>query len=233
MLTLRLPDDDRRQGLAERQESFVACNEGQSSPAFAAGSFRLDLAALDLTAMSEQLEIACRYGAMIERVAIRHGLLPSVIAGFCSRRSGFGLELTPTGVTGTRDFRARPALTETRDTSLPLDDLGFARGLMGLDYDHHELACERGWRDPEANVTSAFGIIATHRAQLRRCTTLQGTGLLRASLTAFECGIERVQRAVRRGQDVDSPTEGWSQGGLGCGADVVARAHFFQGEGWD
>lgn len=228
MLTLRLPIDDRRQGLAERQDGFITCSESRSAHPFAAGPPRLDP-----VAMGEQLEIACRYGAVIERVAIRHGLLPSIIAGFCSRRSGFGLDMMPAGVTGTRDFQARPVPSECRDTPLPPDDLGFVRGLMGLDYDRHELARESGWRDPEANVTSAFDIIAAHRTRLRRCTTLQGSGLLRASLTAFECGAGRVQRAVRRGQDVDSPTEGWSQGGLGCGADVLARAHFFQSEGWD
>ncbi|MGI9499192.1 MAG: hypothetical protein ACR2P3_04085 [Geminicoccaceae bacterium] len=183
--------------------------------------------------MEDQLEIACRFGAVVERVAVRHGLLPSIIAGFCSRRSGWGLDLTPTGVAGTRDSRARAVTADDRQTPLPPDGLAFERGLMGLDYDRCDLARGAGWRDPERNIEAAFALIAGHRTQLRRQTTLQGTGLLRASLTAFESGIARVRRAVRRGQDVDSPTEGWSLGGRGCGRDVLTRARFFQGEGWD
>ncbi|MGI9419566.1 MAG: hypothetical protein ACR2RA_17200, partial [Geminicoccaceae bacterium] len=175
----------------------------------------------------------CRYGAMIERVAAKHGTLPSIIAAFCSRRSGWGLKLTPVGVDGTRDFQARPALADTRSSPLPPDGLGFERGLMALDYDRHPLTREARWRDPESNLDAAFALIATFRTMLRRRTTLQGDGLLRASLTAFEHGLDGVERAIRLGLDVDSASPGRSCSVGGCGRDVLARAAFFQAEGWD
>ena len=218
--------DDRFQGLAERP----------NAPFFGAEALRSDsirCRADDWQSMEQQLEVACRYGAMVERVAARHGLLPSIIAGLCSRRSGWGLDLLPVGIDGTCDIQARAVISEERSTPLPADGLGFERGLMGLDFDRHPLAREDGWRDPERNIEAAAALIACCRTLLRRRTTLQGTGLLRASLTAFECGIERVERALRHGLDVDSPSGGWSPGSSGCGDDVLARASFFQAAGWD
>ena len=233
MLTLRLPIDDPRQGLAERPERFIASADmslaGAALPegdTFASG--------LDREVMAGQLEIACRYGAIIERVAARHAFLPSIIAGFCSRRSGWGQNLSPNGVEGSRDVEPRMLLVEGRGSSLPPDGLGFKRGHMGLDFDRHPLARGGHWRDPESNIEAAFALVADHRTRLRRRTTLQGTGLLRAALTAFECGLGPVEHALRQGQDVDSPTAGWSEAlGRGCGRDVMRRAGFFQAEGWD
>ncbi len=236
MLTLRLPIDDPRQGLAERPDHFIACSDmSLTAAALPEGDgIAAGLADLDREAMAAQLEIACRYGAVVERVAARHGLLPSIIAGFCSRRSGWGQDLSPNGVEGTRDLQPRMTLVEGRGSSLPPDGLGFERGLMALDFDLHPLAHDGPWRDPESNVDEAFALIAGYRTRLRRRTTLQGTGLLRASLAAFECGLERVERAVRQGQDVDTPTPGWNEiRRQGCGRDVMVRAGFFQAEGWD
>ncbi len=233
MLTLRLPIDDPRQGLAERPEPFIACADMSlagatllQGEAFPSG--------LDREAMAGQLEIACRHGAVIERVAARHGFLPSIIAGFCSRRSGWGQDLSPNGVEGSCDVEPRMILIEGRGASLPPDGLGFKRGLMGLDFDQFPLARGGPWRDPESNINAAFALIADHRTRLRLRTTLQGTGLLRAAFAAFECGLGAVERALRQGQDVDSPTPGWSEAfGRGCGRDVMLRAGFFQAEGWD
>lgn len=197
MPTSPSPLDDRFQGLAERPDApFFGAD------ALLSASVRCP--ASDWQSMEQQLEIACRHGALIERVAADHGVLLSIIAGFCSRRSGWGLDLLPVGIDGTRDIQARDIVSEERTTPLPPDGLGFERGLMGLDYDRRPLARDGGWRDPERNVDAAFALIACYRTLLRRRTTLQGTGLLRASLTAFECGIERVERALRHGFDVDS-----------------------------
>ena len=148
MISLRLPIDDPRQGLAERPEPFHA-----SADMSLVGGALLDGDAttpgftdLEREAMAEQFETACRYGAAIERVAARHGLLPSIIAGFCSRRSGWGQELSPNGVEGTRDVRPRMTEVEGRSSPMPPDGLGFVRGLMGLDFDRHLLARKEGWR---------------------------------------------------------------------------------------
>lgn len=233
MLTLRLPIDDPRKGLAERPDAFIACPDMSVAGALLPEGDAI-ASGLDREAMAAQLEIACRYGAAVERVAARHGFLPSIIAGFCSRRSNWGQDLSPNGVEGTRDTLPRMTVTEGRASSLPPDGLGFERGLMALDFDLHPLARGGPWRDPESNIEAAFALIAGYRTRLRRRTTLQGAGLLRASLTAFECSLEPVERALRLGQDVDSPTPGWSEAGnRGCGRDVMIRAGFFQAEGWD
>ena len=234
MFTSQPSIDDRCSGLAERPYPFTAEAVSPSADLSPARHAATGLSDMDRAMLEEQLAIACAYGVIVDRVAARHGLTPSIIAGFCSRRSGWGLDLSPVGAEGTRDLAARPANLSCRRTPLPPDGLGFIRGLMGLDYDRHPLAREAAWRDPESNLGAAFSMIAGYRTRLRRVTTLQGSGLMRASLTAFECGIERVERAIRLGQDVDSPTPGWCQiAGRGCGRDVLARASFFQGEGWD
>jgi hypothetical protein len=178
--------------------------------------------------MISHVEAACRYGAVIERMAHRHGLLPSIIAGFGSRQSGWGIDLAPAGPEGCADFTPRLHRTDARLGTLPADGRGFVRGLMRLDYDRHELARSDAWRDPEANIDAACRAIADHRDHLRRRTTLQGTGLMRAAFAAFDCGLEPVQLAVRQGQDVDSPTSSQDYG-----RDILERAGFFRAHGWD
>lgn len=183
--------------------------------------------------MQIQLKAARSYGGVVERIAARFGLLPSIIAGFCSRRTSWGLDLDPKGCEGTGDFQPRATATDPSRCRLPADGLGFIRGLMGLDIDRHGIVSDVPWHDPEANLKAAFDIVLAHQRTLGRRTTLQGTGLLRASLTAFECGILSVERAICAGLDVDSPTSGFVLHGKGCGSDVLARAAFFQAEGWD
>jgi len=225
--------DDRREGLAEHATStFIQAGENGSA---SDGINRriIPLFTLNRHELMQELEIASRYGAVIERVAVRHDLLPSVVAGLISRRSGWGRRLSPMGPEGTSDVTPRCLAAGRRNAPLPPDGLGFERGLMGLDYDWHEAARNPDWREPEKNIDAASDIIASHRRLLRRRTTLQGSGVLRASLAAFECGLDRVQRAIRSGQDVDTPTAGRGRVGIGCGRDVLTRASFFQSQGWD
>jgi len=217
MCTTRLPVDQRHQGLAERPgAAFVGLETSMvAASSMVEGDVDLDLSREDWEKMTRQVEIASRFGAVIERVAVRYGQLPSIIAGFCSRRSGWGLDLEPEGVEGIRDpsgyphppdQNGRTPSVQRRCALPPPDGLGCMRGLMGLEFDRHHLARGVDWRDPERNMDIAFGLIADYRIALRRRTTLQGKGLLRASLNAFECGIGPVERAVRQGMDVDSPS---------------------------
>lgn len=220
MLTFRLPVDDDaaldddRSNIFSIQRRSVSLTNLRYPP--------------DDPVMSRHIEAACRYGVIIDRIAVCYGLLPSVIAGLGSRQSGWGLDLSPIGPTGSRDFAPRLHRTAERQSALPDDGDGFARGLMQLDYDRHDIARGLNWRDPEKNIDAACRIISDHRSYLRRQTILQGFGLLRASLAAFDCGIERVQYALRQGLDVDSPTSGRNYG-----RDILERAGFFQAHGWD
>lgn len=178
--------------------------------------------------MIRHIEAACSYGNIIERMAVLHGLLPSVIAGLGSRQSGWGLDLSPIGPDGSKDFVPRLHRTDQRQQTLPTDGAGFGRGLMLLDYDRVDLARNGDWRDPEANIEAACQAIGHYRRQLRQQTTLQGQGLLRASFAVFDCGIRPVQQAIRQGLDVDHPTKARSYG-----RDILERAGFFQAQGWD
>lgn len=232
MLTSKLQITDKRYGLADTPGFFQSnFPPGQKTitewPAFKANAFSSSLS-VDHETLTRHLEAACHYGGIIEQVAVRHGLLPSIIAGFGSRQSGWGLDLCPSGPEGSTDFSPRLQPTTWRPTALPPDGNGFARGLMQLDYDRHEMARSGPWHDAEANIDTACGLVSAHRDLLRRRTTLQGTGLLRAAFAAFESGIERVQQAVRQGLDVDSPTPRQRYG-----RDVMQRAGFFQAQGWD
>lgn len=232
MLTSKLQITNKRFGLADRpaffQPSFPSDQKTVAEPSvFEANPFAPSLS-VDHETLTRHLEAACRYGSIIERVAVRHSLLPSLIAGFGSRQSGWGMDLCPAGPDGSTDFVPRLQPTAWRPTSLPPDGNGFARGLMQLDYDRHEMARNGPWNDAEANIDTACEFVSAYRSQLRRRTTLQGTGLLRAAFAAFESGIERVQRAIRQGLDVDSPTPRQRYG-----RDVMQRAGFFQAQGWD
>ncbi len=231
-----MPFDDQRQGLSECPAlPFTAEMERDAFgiPSISSDGSVVPLFKLDRAELMCQLEIASRHGAAVERATAAHDLLPSVLAGLCSRRSGWGRKLEPEGPEGTTDMAPRRISAHGRASFLPPDGLGFERGLMALDFDRHDLAQGPHWRDPAQSLEAAAAIVAQHRTTLRRRTTLQGSGLLRASLAAFEVGLERVQRAIRLGQDVDAPTVGRGKGGLGCGRDVLARASFFQAHGWD
>ena len=183
---------------------------------------------LEHPTLIRHLEAACFYGGLIEQVASHVGLLPSIIAGFGSRQSGWGTDLSPPGPSGMSDFTPRRHRTKQRRGVLPPDGDGFARGLMQLDYDDHDLARSQEWRDPEANIEAACRAIIDGRAYLRKRTTLQGQGLLRAAFAAFDCSLERVLFATRQGLDVDHLTAGQDYGW-----DILDRASFFQTHGWD
>lgn len=177
--------------------------------------------------LSEELSRVARHARAIETAAVESGLLPSVIAGLGSRQSRWGLALTPDDPGGTRDFRPRSCCLPHRPGMLPRDG-GFGRGLMALDYDDHEFARTGPWPDPLANIRFACRLVTDARALLRRRTVLHGEGLLRGALAAYGCGVGNVLRAVRQGLDLD-----FFSAGRDFGRDVLDRAGFFQGHGWD
>lgn len=182
---------------------------------------------LDDRCLTEELAAVARHGGAIEAAAAEFGLLPSVIAGLGSRQSRWGLALTPSDPSGTRDFKPRPYCLPHRPELLPRDG-GFGRGLMAVDYDAHEFARTGPWRDPTANLRFACRLLSEARALLRRRTVLHGEGLLRGALAAYSCGIGNVLRAVRQGLDLD-----FYSVGRDFGRDVLDRAGFFQSHGWD
>ena len=176
----------------------------------------------------EDVEAAARYGASIVAAAGNFGLRPAVIVALGSRESRWGLALSPKGPTGTADLTPRSFLGPHRDRPLPPDGRGFSRGLMHLDFDVHEFARSGSWHEPDANVRYACGVLVQFRPVLRRQTVLRGTGLLRAVLAAYNCGLDNVLRAVRHGFDLDFYTAGRDYS-----RDVLNSAGFLEAHGWD
>ena len=183
---------------------------------------------LDHPVLLEDLEAAARYGASIVAAAGDFGLPPALIVALGSRESRWGLALSLRGPTGTADFTPRPFLGPHRVGPLPPDGLGFARGLMQIDFDADEFARSGPWHEPDANVRRACSVLAEFRPTLRRQTVLHGTALTRATLAAYNCGLDNVLRAVRHGQDLDFYTAGRDYS-----RDVLNRAGFFGAHGWD
>jgi hypothetical protein len=183
---------------------------------------------LDQPLLLEEHAVAARHGPAIEAAAVRFGLAPALIVALGSRQSRLGLALTPEGPTGTADLLPRNHIRPPRCGPLPVDGLGFLRGLMGLDYDIDEVARSDAWRDPATNIAEACRLLCALRSQLRRRTTLHGGGLLRGALAAYNCGLGNVLRAVGQGLDLDFYTVGRH-----FGAEVLDRAGFFEAQGWD
>lgn len=183
---------------------------------------------LDDPQLLEDFEAAAGFGAEIEAAAAAFGIPPAVIVALGSRQSRWGRASVPAGPGGTRDFAPRPHLRAPRNGPLPADGLGFARGLMALDYDFHQLARGDRWDDPGANIGEACRALVEARKALRRQTALHAGGLLRGAVAAFNCGLGNVRRAVRQGLDLDFYTAGRSYA-----AEVLDRAGFFQAHGWD
>lgn len=183
---------------------------------------------LDDPRLWRDFEAAAGFGAEIEAAAGEFGLAPAVIVALGSRQSSWGRASVPEGPGGTRDFAPRPHLEAPRTGPLPPDGLGFARGLMGLDYDVHEAARSGRWAEPGANIAEACRLLSEARKILRRQTVLHSAGLLRGALAAFNCGLGNVLRAVRHGLDLDFYTAGRNYA-----LEVLDRAGFFQAHGWD
>jgi Putative peptidoglycan binding domain len=183
---------------------------------------------LDHPIFLEDLEAAARYGATIVAAASSFGLPPAVIVALGSRESRWGLALSPKGPSGTNDFTSRPFTGPHRDGPLPPDDHGFGRGLMQIDYDGHAFARSGPWHEPDANVRYACEVLVEFRPALRRRTVLHGDALLRATLAAYNCGLDNVLRAARHGLDLDFYTAGRDYS-----REIQNRAGFFHAHGWE
>ena len=183
---------------------------------------------LDHPILLEDLEAAARYGATIVAAAGDFGLPPAVIVALGSRESRWGLALSPRGPRGTSDFTPRPFVDRCREGVLPPDGHGFGRGLMQIDYDAHEFARSGPWHEPDANVRYACSVLVDFRPVLRRRTVLHGQALLRATLAAYNCGLDNVLRAVRHGLDLDFYTAGRDYA-----REILNRVGFFEAHGWD
>jgi len=190
-------------------------------------SYTTTLAPDDAGMLAELIQ-AVPFKTAIDAAAERHELPVCIIGAIGSRESGWGLRLKPQGSSGTGDFIPRPYPTRFRKDRLRPDGRGFGRGLMQIDFDSHEFARSGPWRDPAANIDYGARVLAANRDFLKPTTALKGDRLLRASIAAYNCGTSNVLRAIRDGLDVDFYTSGRNYS-----ADVLNRAGWFCGQGWE
>ena len=176
--------------------------------------------------LTRQLREARKYKAAIEASAAQHEFATALICGIGSRESAWGLALKPLGPSGCGDFFKRSFPTPLRRGPLPADG-GYGRGLMQIDYDAHEFARTGKWQDPIENIRYGAKVFADCRAFFQRRSNLSGTGLLRASLAAYNCGPGNVLRALNSGLDVDYFTAHRNYS-----AETLNRAGFFRLHDW-
>lgn len=161
---------------------------------------------------------ALKYIGAIREAADTYGIPIEVIIGIGSRESGWGLLLKPRGPGGTGDWAPR-------NGRMPPDGLGWGRGLMQIDYAAHDFARSDVWQLPGANIRAGCGIFYSgwlsvaaglHRDILEDC--------LPEALAAYNAGVSRVVRFIRRGRPWDEATTGGDYS-----ADVLRRARVFRG----
>jgi hypothetical protein len=174
-----------------------------------------------------QLAEAEKYQTEIEAATGDLGFPACLIGGIGCRESAWGLALKPRGPGGTGDFFKRRFPTAHRTAALPPDKQGFGRGLMQIDFDAHEFARTGEWQDPAQNIRYGCQVLADNRQFFQRKSDLKGRELLRAALSAYNCGPGNTLKALRDGRDLDFYTTGRDYS-----KDVLNRTGFFQLHGW-
>ena len=202
-----------------------------------------------------QLQEAGKYKTIIEEAAQKFNFQSCIIAGLGSRESHWGLALFPPGPEGTGDFVPRIRTKPFRLTPLPPDGSGFGRGLLQIDYDYHEFARTGNWRDPRENIFYGCKLLFDNRNLLRlplhppalpsgipqgrdpvkghhpvqgqQRYKLNHHQLIRATLSAYNCGLGKVRKTIDRGFDIDFFTTGRNYS-----LDVLNRTGWFQLQGW-
>ena len=173
--------------------------------------------------LTAQLKEAFKYKAFIDEGTQSFGLKASVIGGIGSRESRWGLALRPPGPAGTGDLAGRKPRPPLRPGSLPPDSGGFGRGLMQIDFDAFEFARTEEWKDPRSNILFGCQVLANNLSLIQKRTNLDGKGVLRAAVAAYNCGAGNVLNAIRDGRDIDFFTASRD-----CSKDVLNRAGWFQ-----
>jgi len=94
---------------------------------------------------------------------------------------------------------------------------------MQIDFDAFEFARSETWKDPRSNILFGCQVLANNVSLIQKRTRLDGQELLRAAVSAYNCGAGNVLNAIRDGRDVDFFTAGRDYS-----KDVFNRAGWFQ-----
>jgi hypothetical protein len=196
----------------------VAPVQPASAGAMIAAPAPAAVAAAAPAAHAHEIAEAAKYKAAVEAAARSCSLDPLLIYAIGSRESDWGLTLRPPGPSGTGDFAPRnPAKW---GFAMPPDGLGWGRGLLQVDY-QQAFGQTGNWRDPAANILHGAQELANdinffaHKA-------FPGVDPKRAGIAAYNCGPGGVEKAIRKGLDVDAFTTGKDYS-----ADVLRRMNWF------
>lgn len=142
-------------------------------------------------------EHAQHLAPFFELSAAEFCLEPYLLAAVCSRESDFGraLDASGTGDQQSRDAGAIRHGVPTRLVStqpplvMPLDGLGWGRGLMQLDWAAHpELWRTDTWREPSWNIHRGAHVLWSALEDLEHDEF--------AALAAYNAGVGRIKRAL-------------------------------------
>jgi len=177
----------------------------------------------DNKSLLKQLGVYEQYHPYVVEASEKYNINPWVIAGIGSRESHWGLALKPKGPGGTGDHGHRKG-------KMPLDGLGWGRGLLQVDYFYHEFARTDNWKDPRENILYGVSLVSKNLIYLRRVALKQAAiaalgeeEILRAALSGYNAGPTRVMHSICRDKGIDSCTTGGDYS-----ADVLSRAGWFQ-----
>lgn len=151
---------------------------------------------------------AAKYSEMLLQAAREQGVSPFVLAAILEAESGSGeaSAMRPQGPGGTGDWTPRKG-------KMPLDGLGWGRGLMQIDYAAHNFARTGNWKDPLSNIRYGakvlkenLGFFSSPARSAEDPRPLEGRALLEAAVAAYNTGAGRVLESLRLGKHPDTTT---------------------------
>ena len=104
---------------------------------------------------------------------------------------------------------------------MPIDGLGWGRGLAQIDWQYHEFARSGDWAEPNANLTYGADLLANEIGRWAATAPAARAHLspVRLGLDAYNAGAHAVARALAVGASPESVTTGSDYA-----TDVIRRA---------
>lgn len=152
---------------------------------------------------------ARKYWKFIYAASIRYSIEASLILAIGARESDWGLSLKPKGEAGTGDFFGRKYPTRLRKGPLPLDNQGFGRGIMQIDWDWHEFARVGNWNKAKNNIEYAAWLLASHKRLILKIGKIDERLTQDALIASYNIGVTKTLKLINSNEtDFDKFTAG-------------------------
>lgn len=156
--------------------------------------------------LKKELQESLKYHDDLQQIAQKYKIPASIVWGFASRESGWGLGLSPQGHDG-------------------VGQCSYNKGLFQVDVRWHKQHIENEeWKDATKHIDYAIKLLSNAKKELERYIPhLSEEEYLRMTAAAINCGSLAILKALREGRDIDYFTTGknYSQ-------DVLNRAGWYQ-----